>query len=234
MAGRRGGARRPDAGARTPAGAGAGDQAGRGPDRPGRRRTQGRADRAAAARPRLTAQDWADAALAAMRRGGGLAAVAIEPLAATLGATKGSFYWHFPNRDALVAAALERWEELATEAVIAAVARQSDPEARIRKLFTVTAYPEVRDDLELTLHAQAAHPLVGAALRRVTQRRLGYLTELFEDLGCEPADARNRALLAYTGYLGNTQLLHAVPEALPRGAEAEQYLDQLLRTLLRR
>jgi AcrR family transcriptional regulator len=189
--------------------------------------------RPAANRPRLTARDWADAALAAMREGGGLAAVAVEPLAASLGATKGSFYWHFANRDALVAAALERWEERETEAVIAAVAREAGPEARLRALFAVTAYSHARDDLELSLHAQAAHPLVGAALRRVTERRLGYLTELFQDLGFDPVDARNRALLAYTGYLGNGQLVHAVPEVLPRGADAERYLNQVLRTLLR-
>jgi AcrR family transcriptional regulator len=185
-------------------------------------------------RARLTARDWADAALDAMREGGGLSAVAVEPLAARLGATKGSFYWHFANRDALVAAALARWEESQTEAVIADVARQSDPEARIRKLFAVTAYPVTRGKLELALHAQAAHPLVAAALRRVTERRLGYLTQLFQELGFDATDARHRALLAYTGYLGNAQLAHAVREALPHGADAERYLDQMLHTLLRR
>jgi AcrR family transcriptional regulator len=36
---------------------------------------------------------------------GGVSAVAVEPLAAELGVTKGSFYSYFPHRDALVAAA---------------------------------------------------------------------------------------------------------------------------------
>jgi len=39
----------------------------------------------------LTPGDWARAALAAIARGG-IAAVAVESIAADLGATKGSFY----------------------------------------------------------------------------------------------------------------------------------------------
>ena len=64
------------------------------------------------ARPgrRLSPQDWIDAALAAIAAGG-LAAVAVEPLAARLGTTKGSFYWHFASRDALLKAALANWEQ---------------------------------------------------------------------------------------------------------------------------
>ena len=57
----------------------------------------------------LGADDWIDAATAVLVEDG-VAAVAVEPLAARLGATKGSFYHHFPNRDALITAALERWE----------------------------------------------------------------------------------------------------------------------------
>ena len=57
----------------------------------------------------LSRERWASEALKAMARGG-VAAVAVEPLARALGVTKGSFYWHFKNRDALIAAALERLE----------------------------------------------------------------------------------------------------------------------------
>src|SRR5215831_599523 len=83
---------------------------------------------------RLSADDWAGAALAALAEGG-LAAVAVEPLAARLGATKGSFYWHFANRSALQEAAVLRWEERHTEAVIARLAGLADPAERLRRLF---------------------------------------------------------------------------------------------------
>ncbi|HXD53500.1 MAG TPA: helix-turn-helix domain-containing protein, partial [Solirubrobacteraceae bacterium] len=57
----------------------------------------------------LTPEDWERAALAAIRDGGP-EAVAVEPLARRLGVTKGSFYWHFANRDGLLGAAIARWE----------------------------------------------------------------------------------------------------------------------------
>ncbi|KOG66507.1 TetR family transcriptional regulator [Streptomyces griseoflavus] len=183
-------------------------------------------------RRRLTAQDWAEAALAAIGEGG-LAAVAVEPIAARLGTTKGSFYWHFANREALVDAALERWEQSHTEAVITEPAAEPDPERRLRALFAYATAASAEDPLEVTLLATAADPRVAAALRRVTDRRVGHLAELFAALGFPEAEARRRGLLAYTAYLGHTQLSHAVPGSLPEGTDRDGYLDSVLDTLLR-
>ncbi|MEU5539736.1 TetR/AcrR family transcriptional regulator [Streptomyces sp. NPDC020362] len=183
-------------------------------------------------RKRLTAQDWADAALTAMGEGG-LAAVAIEPLAARLDTTKGSFYWHFANREALIEAALDRWEQKSTEAVIAGLASEPDPGTRLRRLLTEASELAAEDPLEVSLPASAGHPRVAAVLRRVTERRVDYLAQLFAELGFPPDDARRRALLAYTGYLGHTQLAHAVPEALPAGEDGRRYLDSVFDTLMR-
>ncbi|MEU5211547.1 TetR/AcrR family transcriptional regulator [Streptomyces sp. NPDC020742] len=184
------------------------------------------------ARQRLTAADWADAALAAMGEGG-LAAVAVEPLAARLGATKGSFYWHFTNRDALIEAALERWAEVRTEAVIAEIEAEPDPGGRLRRLLRHAAGRAPQDPLEVSLLASAAQPAVAAALARVTERRIGYLTALFTELGFPEDEARHRGLLAYTAYLGHTQLGHAVPQSLPAGDGGERYVDAIAEALTR-
>ncbi|MFE7777865.1 TetR/AcrR family transcriptional regulator [Streptomyces sp. NPDC057445] len=183
--------------------------------------------------PRLTAQDWAEAALTAIGERG-LAAVAVEPLAARLGTTKGSFYWHFPNREALIEAALARWEVLCTDEIITLVEREPDPEKRLRLLFTEATAAAAEDPLEVSLLATADHPHVAAVLRRVTERRVSYVATLFEDLGFPPEEARRRGLLAYTSYLGHTQLAHAVPETLPAGKERSDYLASVLDALLRR
>ncbi|MEU3989429.1 TetR/AcrR family transcriptional regulator [Streptomyces platensis] len=192
-----------------------------------------KAPRGSSARPRLTARDWADAALAAMGEGG-LAAVAVEPLAARLGATKGSFYWHFSNRDALIEAALERWEEAGTEAVITEVEAEPDPGRRLRRLLARATSRATTDPLEVSLLASTADPRVAAALARVTDRRIGYVAALFAALGFPEGEARHRGLLAYTAYLGHTQLGHAVPQSLPADDAAhDRYLDGVIDTLVR-
>ncbi|MEU5953377.1 TetR/AcrR family transcriptional regulator [Streptomyces sp. NPDC047525] len=186
-----------------------------------------------AAKPRLTAQDWADAALTAIGEGG-LAAVAVEPLAVRLGTTKGSFYWHFANRAALIEAALNRWAQINTEETIQEVEAEPDPRERVRLLFAVAIASATSDPLEIALLATASHPQVAEVLLRVTERRVAYVAELFAGLGFPEAEARRRGLLAYTVYLGHAQLGHAVPSALPPADEFGAYLDEALDVLMMR
>ncbi len=186
----------------------------------------------------MTAADWTEAALAALARGG-LAAVAVEPLAKELGATKGSFYWHFADRNELLASALALWERRDTDRVIGAIPATDDVMTRLRKLLHL-AFASVADDaagpggtVELALQASATHPLVATTLRRVTKRRLAFLTQLFTELGLSPARARDRGLLAYTAFLGHAQVAHATPDLLPRGRAFSAHVDQVVDALVR-
>jgi AcrR family transcriptional regulator len=190
-------------------------------------------DMAQEVKRRLTADDWAAAALDALGEGG-LAAVAVEPLAARLGATKGSFYWHFANRDALVSAALARWEEVNTEAVIAAVEAIPDPVERLRTLFGTVIGKVEQGETEMNLLATADHPLVAPVLARVTERRIGYVAMLFRELGFPADAAHSRGVLAYSAYLGHAQLARATRAVLPVGDGSRRYLDQVIETLVAR
>ena len=91
-----------------------------------------------------TRQAWVNAAYGTFLTDG-LAAVRVEPLARSLGATKGSFYWHFADRAELVRAVVDRWEAERTDATIAlaqaggdartargVVHRRRPPAARLR------------------------------------------------------------------------------------------------------
>lgn len=177
---------------------------------------------------RLARTDWARAALAAIADSG-LAGVAVEPLARRLGTTKGSFYWHFTNREALIEAALDLWEQEHTEAVIVRVDREPDPLQRLRLLLTTAIMLAQEDVIDAAVLASGNHPLVAPVLTRVTERRVGYLAGLFRRLGFSPAQARDRGLLAYTAYLGHTQLIQAGLSIAPaHGAGLRRYVDRLL------
>ena len=181
-------------------------------------------------RERLSAESWARAALDALATGG-LAAVAVEPVAARLGTTKGSFYWHFPGRDALVDATLELWQRLHTDAVIADLDRVADPADRLQALVTRTVLHAGSDDPVVALLRDADDPRVRAVLRTVAQRRVRYVRELLEELGVPPDDAARRATLAYSTYLGWWHLRTVSPELAPEASAAHGYAD-LLRAML--
>ena len=174
---------------------------------------------------RLTPRDWAAAALDALAHGG-IEAISVEPLAAQLGATKGSFYWHFKNRDALVEAALELWEESRTDAVIRELERLPDPATRLKVLLQAGLQVGPTERVEMALLANPSHPVALRRMRRVAKRRLAYLSDQLEALGWDRDEARDRAVLLDYVYIGNMQLAHFAPELL--NADARQRLANLV------
>jgi AcrR family transcriptional regulator len=181
----------------------------------------------------LSATDWADIALEAIGEGG-LAAVAVEPLAVRLGATKGSFYWHFANREALIDAALARWEAVHTEGFIAELETEPNPAIRLRRLLNTVITVAASDRIETSLLATADHPQIAPVLRRVTERRIAYVARLFQELGFSRAEAKRRGTIGMSVYLGHVHLAHAAPSVLPTGGRPEQsYLDLIFELLTR-
>jgi AcrR family transcriptional regulator len=159
-------------------------------------------------------------------------AVAVEPLAARLGATKGSFYWHYKDRESLVRAALDLWEQQQTEAVIGALSQLDGPAARLRALIDlVLTYPGHEEDPVVALARDVRHPAVAAALERVTRRRIDYITAQLTELDMPGPEAARRAAVAYAAYVGWWQLRGLVPDVVPHGAAARQHAA-VLRELL--
>jgi AcrR family transcriptional regulator len=149
----------------------------------------------------LSAADWIGTAMDALVEGG-VAAVAIEPLATRLGTTKGSFYHHFESRDALIVAALDEWERSQTEAVIQRLELIPDPAERLRAVMAAAIADRAGGVRDAGLLAAATHPLVKPVVERVTARRVRYFTARYVELGLPEPRARRRAMLLYSAYLG--------------------------------
>lgn len=182
-------------------------------------------------RQSLSTEDWADAALDAVADGG-IDAVAVERIARTLGVTKGSFYWHFNSRGALLEAALDRWERQQTEDVIARAEMEQDARRRIHRLFRGADGSKRAGQLYLAFAAAANDALVGPVIQRVNNRRIQFMVDCYLAMGLAAREARQRAVLAYSAYLGTLQLRRDAPETIPAGPEFEAYMDYVSSVLI--
>jgi len=184
-------------------------------------------------RSRLSAEDWENGALAMIAEQG-VNALAVEALARRLGVTKGSFYWHFPTREALLKAALLRWEARDERELSTRIAPIADPRARLRELFLWVAR-EVQPHRAYAAMLQAIdQPSVAEVMSRVSQRRMEFLRQAYCEAGMPPDEAAHRARLAYAAYAGFLQL-NLIPDLPPLPREQfDAYVEHVIDTLVER
>jgi len=146
---------------------------------------------------RLTKSDWLDCALHVLALEG-VNGVRVERLARKLGVTKGSFYWHFRDREDLLDRLIEYWMQTLTIAVREATKEASGgPEQRLFALMR-----EIRErhaaDFDVAVRAWGAHdPKVARIVERVDAIRLDYVRSLFREMGFRGRQAEIRARFCY-------------------------------------
>ncbi len=161
-------------------------------------------------RRRLTREDWLAKALDVLAEEG-IGAVCIEPVAKALGVTKGSFYWHFEDRDELVERLLEYWETEHTDRLGDLVAADSsDPSEQLLTLLELVT-PSDENRYDASVRAWARYdPRAAAHLTRVDQKRLDYVRDLFLMMGFSKEQADLRSRWSYYYMIGEYSVL-AIP-----------------------
>jgi AcrR family transcriptional regulator len=145
---------------------------------------------------------WVGAALQALAAGGP-DAVRVEALAAALGVSKGGFYWHFENRQALLDEMLDTWEKAVVEDVIERLENQpADPRAKLQHLFELAKSVDFAVELALRDWSRRDGE-VAERLRRVDNRRMEYLRSLFGQFCADEDDAEARSMLAFSLFIGS-------------------------------
>ena len=175
--------------------------------------------------PRST---WIEAGLQVLAAGGP-DAVRVEPLAKSLGVTRGSFYGHFEDRGALLEAMLDTWQQAATNEVLEQVEhRGGDPRAKIRHAGALTFSEELLP-IELAIRDWSRRqPAVAERLREVDNRRMEYLRSLFGDLCADEEEIEARSVLAFSLAIGH-HFMAADHDPYTRAEALELAVRQLLR-----
>ena len=182
-------------------------------------------------RATLSAADWERAALDLIADSG-MQALAVEPLARRMGITKGSFYWHFSSREALLEQALIRWEEHDRRNLNASLGEIENPRDRLISFFRRVGKEKLTHEVFSELCSAAGHPQVEPVLERVAERRMAHLSAAFEELGMPADKARHQARLTYSVYLGFLQLQKQQQTPSLSSDEFDQYIDHVVDTLI--
>lgn len=179
----------------------------------------------------LSADDWERAALELIAERG-VQALAVEPLARRMGITKGSFYWHFSSREALLKKALARWEDHDSRNLNQSLGEIDHPRDRLVSFFRRVGKEKLTHEVYSELCAAAGHPQVEPVLERVAERRVEHLSLAFEELGMDTVGARHQARLTYSVYLGFLQLQRQHQTPSLSSEEFEAYIEHVIRTLI--
>ncbi|MEZ5535535.1 MAG: TetR/AcrR family transcriptional regulator [Thiolinea sp.] len=152
---------------------------------------------------RLTREDWINAALAIFTEKG-IDAVRIEPLAQRLRVTKGSFYWHFKNREALHQAIIDHWQQLCVQALTDCFSEDDDIIDVVLNILLMWMRDEpFSPQLDAAMRDWARRSeYVRSVVKQADQTRTDAIAGAFERAGYEPESALIRARTLYFLQIG--------------------------------
>lgn len=153
---------------------------------------------------RLSKAKWLDHGLQVLAQQGPDALKA-NPLAQSLGVSRGSFYWHFADLGEFHADLLLRWRELTTDAVIQGTDVKLSAPEQLFALIQLAA--GAQDSLERALRSWAVQDEAAAlAVREVDELRVAHLVHLMCACGLPQDDAAARAAFLYWANIGRVMV----------------------------
>ncbi|MFS2013021.1 TetR/AcrR family transcriptional regulator [Azospirillum sp. CT11-132] len=151
----------------------------------------------------LGRSDWLSAAIGIFIEDG-IDAVRITRLADALSVTRGSFYWHFKDRDELLSGIVAFWSQKNTAGLVAAISGAPSFLDGMMALFEAWIDPERFDprlDHAMREWAHRSEP-IRKSVREADETRLEALTSLFSRFGYPSPEALVRARIVYYSQLG--------------------------------
>lgn len=165
---------------------------------------------ATAPRVQLTPNDWVRAATDLLVTKS-IDAVRVDVLAKQLEVTRGSFYWHFKNRDDLLHQVLQDWSERTR---IGPKLERQNPSVQglVRDLLALPFRGRSARRtamIEFAIRAWARRdPMAQEAVDTVDEHRMDYYIRHFQAIGFARKDAKTRAFMLYAYQLSEATLWH--------------------------
>lgn len=165
------------------------------------------ADTDKSSRATLDRDAWVRAATDSLAKEG-INGVRVETLAKRCKVTKGSFYWHFRDRQDLLDALLQHWKEGRIRDILKQT--QAEPGQELQRIFhVIDVYSAARNrkgiHIELAIRDWARRdPAVEAVVEEVEKIRLECSCRLFLNCGLSLEEARSRSLLLYSYVFGQS------------------------------
>ena len=165
---------------------------------------------------RLTRQDWINSGLRTLATDGA-SALKVGAMAAALGVSRGSFYWHFKDFSDFRAQLLHSWRDRTVDQVNREFEDDGGGPGRLQRLVKRAFFGKRGLDRAIRMWA-ADEEDVAAMVAAVDASRVAYMEELLIAAGIDAKQARPRAAFIYWAYLGQTIVMDPATAAIDEAA----------------
>ena len=162
-------------------------------------------------RTQLDRNEWIDGAIEALAEEG-ISGMRVESLAKRFGVTKGSFYWHFKDRQDLFDAVLQTWKEGRIRDIDkqsnASPGKEGDQLLQIIEVYSTNRNRKgISIELAIRDWARRNAPAC-AVVEEVDTYRLESSRKLFAAKGLTDNEAKSRSLLLYAYVFGQSLMAY--------------------------
>ena len=165
---------------------------------------------------RLTRQDWISSGLRTLATDGA-SALKVGAMAAALGVSRGSFYWHFKDFADFRAQLLHSWRDRTVDQVNREFEDDGGGPGRLQRLMKRAFFGKRGLDRAIRIWA-ADEPEVAAMVAAVDARRVAYMAQMLVAAGVDARQAQPRAAFIYWAYLGQAIVMDPATAAIDETA----------------
>jgi AcrR family transcriptional regulator len=178
----------------------------------------------------LQPDNWIRAAFARLANEG-IESVRIELLARDLGVSKGSFYWHFRDREDLLTCVLDRWEADETEWLAATDVKMRAAARWARFVEHCADLNHARLEGAVRSWAQRDEGMstrISTRISGIDKKRTAHIASVLRDIGFTAPSAASWSDLALLVYLGWLDRVTRDTEFQSNGRSLGEFLSDLI------